>query len=120
MAAGTKTNTQSFAELRKGLEARYQELEPLAQECAQIKQTLDAMEGQKVRKRPAAATAPRSPRGNRIKQFEGLITKHPGLTVTEAATKLKMQPNYLYRIARDLTEKGSIAKGADGGYVPVK
>lgn len=66
-----------------------------------------------TRKRGTTATAERAPRGSRQQEFLAVIQQAgpDGITVAEAADKLDgINQNYLYRLARDLTEAGEVRK----------
>jgi hypothetical protein len=47
---------------------------------------------------------------NRAEQFTKLVTDRPGLTVASAAHDMGIEPNYLYRVAKDLVDKGEVSK----------
>jgi predicted HTH transcriptional regulator len=68
---------------------------------------------------PRAATAtrrrPGRPRGRqsggtRANQAVTLIRENPGITIPQLAEKLKIQPNYLYRVVPKLVSDGLITK----------
>jgi DNA-binding IscR family transcriptional regulator len=46
-----------------------------------------------------------------------LVHKHPGITLAEIAKRMKIQPNYLYRVFSHLEKDGSVTK-RDKGYHP--
>lgn len=54
--------------------------------------------------------------GGRAEQFRTLVQENPGISVADAAKRMKIQPNYLYRVASGLEKDKAIKK--DGkGYV---
>jgi hypothetical protein len=63
----------------------------------------------------------RSSRGrsgsSRADQFIKLVERNPGITIPKIAKDMHIDPNYLYRVAGDLTDKGRVTK-RDGGYHP--
>ncbi len=66
---------------------------------------------------PAGEAKPpvrRGRKGNRAKQFIEVVGKNPGITVTEAAAEMNIQPNYLYRLAKDKVEAGEVIKEGNG------
>ena len=46
-----------------------------------------------------------------------LVHKHPGITISEMAKRMKIQANYLYRVLPRLEKDGKITK-RDKGYHP--
>jgi len=52
--------------------------------------------------------------GSRLDQFVELVTKEPGITVARAAEVMQVQPNYLYRVAKDATEENKVIKDNKG------
>lgn len=67
------------------------------------------------RKRGTSATADRAARGERPQQFINLVKANPGITVTEAADQMEgMNPNYLYRLAKEMTDGGKLRKEGKG------
>lgn len=56
--------------------------------------------------------------GGRSAQAVKLIEKSPGITAAEIAKKMKIQPNYLYRVLSDLAKEGRVKKEGRG-YLPV-
>lgn len=48
--------------------------------------------------------------GTRANQTVELIRKNPGITIPQLAEKLKIQPNYLYRVVPKLVSEGLITK----------
>lgn len=103
-----------LSELRSSLEKRLRELEPLIKEHAQVREALDALKHVGQREQETAAGARRSriartattgksagrPRGTgaRAQQVLKLVHKHSGITIAEMAKRMKINPNYLYRV----------------------
>lgn len=52
--------------------------------------------------------------GTRAEQALVHITDNPGITASEIATKLKIKPNYVYRVMSDLQEDGKVKKEGRG------
>jgi hypothetical protein len=48
--------------------------------------------------------------GTRAKQTVTLIRENPGISIPQLAGKLKIQPNYLYRVVPKLVSDGLITK----------
>jgi DNA invertase Pin-like site-specific DNA recombinase len=62
----------------------------------------------------AATTGTRTRRrrrgGTRADQAVRLIKANPGISASEVARKMKIQPNYLYRVLGDLQKEGRVKK----------
>src|SRR6478672_6472642 len=57
------------------------------------------------------AAAPRRRRsGTRADQAVRLIKANPGITASEVAKKMRIKPNYLYRVLGDLQKEGRVKK----------
>jgi ribosomal protein S25 len=123
-----------LSEIRSGLEKRLRELEPLIREHAQVREALDALKGAGTRAQRAATTAAKRPRsaktgtatrgpgrprgtGGRAQEALKLVHKHPGITLADMAKRMKIQPNYLYRVLPQLEKDGKVKK-RDKGYHP--
>ena len=124
-----------LSELRSGLEKRLRELEPLISEHAQVRKALDALEGVGKRAQGTAASAvKRSPSakagsparrrggrppgtGGRAQEVLAHVHKQPGVTIAELAKRMKIKPNYLYRVLPQLEKDGKLHK-RDKGYHP--
>jgi ribosomal protein S25 len=123
-----------LSELRSSLEKRLRELEPFITEHAQVRKALDALEGvgkraegvaasAAKRARTAKATAPARRRGRprgsggRAQEVLAHVHKQPGVTVAELAKRMKIKPNYLYRVLPQLEKDGKLHK-RDKGYHP--
>jgi CRP-like cAMP-binding protein len=48
--------------------------------------------------------------GTRADQAVGLIKANPGITASEIARQMKIQPNYMYRVLGDLQKDGKVKK----------
>jgi DNA invertase Pin-like site-specific DNA recombinase len=58
-----------------------------------------------------AAARPRGRRrGTRADQAVRLIKANPGITASEVAKKMRIKPNYLYRVLADLQKEGRVKK----------
>ena len=125
-----------LGDIRSDLEKRLRELEPLIKEHAQVREALDALKGAGVRvqrvqpatstvRRPRSANASTATRGPgrprattaRAQEALKLVHRHPGITIGEMAKRMKIKPNYLYRILPDLEKDGKVNK-RDKGYHP--
>ena len=66
------------------------------------------------RPRGSRTTATRTRRrrrsGTRADQAVRLIKANPGISASEIARKMKIQPNYLYRVLGDLQKEGKVKK----------
>jgi sugar-specific transcriptional regulator TrmB len=63
------------------------------------------------RGRPSRTKRTRKGRtGGRADQAVALIAKKPGISASEIARKLKIKPNYLYRVLGDLEKQGRVKK----------
>jgi sugar-specific transcriptional regulator TrmB len=48
--------------------------------------------------------------GTRADQAVALIKANPGITASEIARQMKIQPNYMYRVLGDLQKEGKVKK----------
>jgi ribosomal protein S25 len=123
-----------LSEIRSSLEKRLRELEPLITEHAQVRKALDALEeagkraagtAASVAKRSRAVKASGAVRGrgrprgtgSRAQEVLAHVHKQPGVTIAELAKRMKIKPNYLYRILPQLEKDGKLHK-RDKGYHP--
>jgi predicted HTH transcriptional regulator len=61
--------------------------------------------------RPTSTTKPRRRRrGTRADQAVRLIKQNPGISAADVAKKMKIKPNYLYRVLGDLQKEGRVKK----------
>jgi hypothetical protein len=63
-----------------------------------------------VRRGPGRPRGRRTGSGKRADQTVALIRENPGITIPQLAEKLKIQPNYLYRVVPKLVSGGLITK----------
>jgi DNA-binding transcriptional ArsR family regulator len=128
-------------EKRSEIAARLKELEPLVDEyqrldaAAAALDTVPAAEGNgsgsteqasarvKASPRSTKRDAPRRGRpkgtGHRRDEALAMVKAHPGIKVSDIASRLEMSPNYLYRVLPGLAEEGLVTKDEDGGWYPV-
>jgi hypothetical protein len=61
---------------------------------------------------------PRGRRGGntRANQALQLVGEKPGITISEIAESLKIEPNYLYRVMPKLVEEGSVKREGQGWH----
>jgi DNA invertase Pin-like site-specific DNA recombinase len=91
-------------------------------ELAKLQRALSNLtEGRQGRRGPGrprgsrtTTTRPRTRRrrrgGTRADQAVKLIKANPGISASEVARKMKIQPNYLYRVLGDLQKEGRVKK----------
>ena len=60
--------------------------------------------------RARTAARPRRRGGTRADQAVRLIKANPGITAAEIAKKMRIKPNYLYRVLGDLQKEGRVKK----------
>ena len=106
----------------KAMKARQKELRPFAAEFEQVESAIQALEAVDGGSKPASrgpgrrrATGrrrgrPRKGERTRAEQFFALVKEHPGVTINEAATRMSVQPNYLYRVVSQLEDRGSVER----------
>jgi hypothetical protein len=119
-------------EKRKEIDARLRELRPLVDEFNRLEKAASALAGVGGTQRAPAARRRGSttsggggggrrgrPRGsgNRAKQALELVRARPGITISEMAGSMKIQPNYLYRVMPTLESEGQVVK-RDKGWHP--
>src|SRR5918992_5848494 len=116
-------------EKRKEIEARLRELRPPVDEYNRLEKAASAVSGVGDGGRTAAprrrssgaggASRRGRPRGsgNRAKQALEVVRTRPGITISEMATAMKIQPNYLYRVMPTLESEGQVVK-RDKGWHP--
>lgn len=125
--------------IRKDIERRIRELEPLVEEHAELRQALVAIDGERgpertrsrkpagARKRSGASDSkalaseqrrrPGRPRKTKADRFLDLVRKQPGITAADAAKRLKTAVPYVYKLAASQIEAGAIRKEGKG-FVP--
>jgi len=121
--------TDFLAEKRKEIDARLRELRPLVDEFHQLEKASAALAGvggnQRTTTRRRARGGGRGggrrgrPRGsgNRAKQALELVRARPGITISDMAEAMGIQPNYLYRVMPTLESEGQVKK-RDKGWHP--
>ena len=112
-------------EKRKEIDARLRELKPLVDEYGRLEKAAAALSGVGASERPARRRSrggggrrgrPRGS-GNRAKQALELVRTRPGISISEMADAMGIQPNYLYRVMPTLESEGQVVK-RDGGFHP--
>ena len=116
-------------EKRKEIDARLRELRPLVDEYNRLEKAAAALSGVGGAQRTAAVPRRRGsgvgggnrrgrPRGsgNRAKQALELVRTRPGITISEMASAMKIQPNYLYRVMPTLESEGQVVKREKGWH----
>ena len=118
--ARLKELRDQIAPLEKERDQLESMLEPKA---AEAPAPVEPTPAPKIAEVPAPAAAkPKGKRnrkgGTREEHFVSLVTEKPGITVSEAAKEMKIQPNYLYRVAAKCLEAGEVKQNEKKGYVP--
>jgi hypothetical protein len=109
-------------EARTLVEKRLRELD---QEKARLERALADLTGGRVgRRRPGRPRGSGGGRrrrrgGTRADQAVKIVSENPGITASEVAKRLKIKPNYLYRVMGDLQKEGRVRKRGRG-YHPAK
>jgi transposase-like protein len=104
-------------EARSLVEQRLRELD---QERARLERALADLTGGRVgRRRPGrprgrAGARRRRRGGTRADQAVKIITANPGITASEVAKRMRIKPNYLYRVMGDLQKEGRVRKRGRG------
>jgi sugar-specific transcriptional regulator TrmB len=118
-----------FDEARDALERTVKELRD---QLTQAEEALEKLGGKATRRGPgrpkgstrkssrggsatgSAAATPRRRRkrrgGTRADQAVQLIEQQPGISASDVAKKMKIKPNYLYRVLGDLEKEGRVKK----------
>ena len=116
----------------KDLRARHKELQPLAEEYREVDSAITALEqtgglaesaprrGGGHQRSPTGARRGRPRKGEptRSDQFLALVREQPGISISQAAERMSVQPNYLYRVSARLEQEGKIARDGERGFVP--
>jgi hypothetical protein len=68
--------------------------------------------------RQSAKRRPSGRRATRADRFVALVEKQPGITVADAAKRLKTTPNSLYQVTSRLRKEGRIRKDGRGFQPP--
>jgi DNA invertase Pin-like site-specific DNA recombinase len=95
-------------------------LRELEAERTQLQRALagltDGREGRRGRGRPTGSTTRTTGRrrrrrgGTRSAQAVKLVAANPGISASEIAKKMRIKPNYLYRVLADLQKEGKVRK----------
>jgi predicted HTH transcriptional regulator len=108
---------------RSLIEERLKELED---ERVKLERTLNDISGGRVgRRRPGrpkgSATRRRSSgrkrgrkRSTRADQAVKILKENPGITASEVAKQMHIQPNYVYRVMGELQKQGKVKKKGKG------
>ena len=111
-------------EKRKEIDARLRELRPLVDEYQRLEKAAAALSGVGATERPTRRRSrgggqrgrPRGS-GNRAKQALELVRARPGITISEMAEAMEIQPNYLYRVMPTLESEGQVKKRGSGFHL---
>jgi transposase-like protein len=110
-------------EARTLVEKRLRELD---QERARLERALADLTGGRVGRRrpgrpPGSGRARRRRRGGtRADQAVKIVGDNPGISASEVAKRMKIKPNYLYRVMGDLQKEGRIRKRGRGYHPAAK
>jgi sugar-specific transcriptional regulator TrmB len=105
---------------RSLIEERLKELD---EERKRLERTLsDLTHGKVGRRRPGRprgsgtrTTQTRRRRGStRADQAVKLVSENPGITASEVAKRMRIKPNYVYRVMGDLQKEGKVRKRGRG------
>jgi len=108
--------TRRLAELdeeRRRLERALSELGGKAIRGARRKGRRGRPKGSGAKKTKKRATTTRRRKrsgGTRANQAVKLVEKNPGISASEIAKKMKIKPNYLYRVLGELEKEGRVKK----------
>lgn len=105
-------------------------LKELDNERARLERTLNDITGGRVGRRrpgrPKGSTSKRASgrkttgrkrgrrRSTRADQAVKIVKDNPGITASEVAKRLKIAPNYVYRVMGDLQKQGKVKKKGKG------
>jgi transposase-like protein len=105
------------------VEKRLQELD---QERARLERALADLTGGRIgRRRPgrprgSGGTRRRRRGGTRADEAVKIVGSNPGITASEVAKRMKIKPNYLYRVMGDLQKEGKVRKRGRGYHAAKK
>ena len=115
------TTSNVLNEARSLVEKRLKELD---QERARLERALaDLTGGTAGRRRPGRPRGSGSGSGGRRRRRRGgtraaeavkIVGSNPGISASEIAKKMKIKPNYLYRVMGDLQKEGRVRKRGRG------
>jgi sugar-specific transcriptional regulator TrmB len=109
MAPASSAVDQAAELLKKRIDELEGELAKLQRALANL---TDGRQGRRGPGRPRGSTTRRRRRrgGTRANQAVKLIRENPGITASEIARRMNIQPNYLYRVLGDLQKDGKVKK----------
>jgi sugar-specific transcriptional regulator TrmB len=109
MAPASSAVDQAAELLKKRIDELEGELAKLQRALANL---TDGRQGRRGPGRPRGSTTRRRRRrgGTRADQAVKLIRENPGITASEIARRMNIQPNYLYRVLGDLQKDGKVKK----------
>jgi sugar-specific transcriptional regulator TrmB len=113
MPSVSSTVDQAASLLKRRINELEGELGKLQRALANL---TDGRQGRRGPGRPRGSRAatnarPRRRRGGtRADQAVRLIKANPGITASEVAKKMRIKPNYLYRVLGDLQKEGRVKK----------
>jgi len=102
---------------RSLIERRLKELDA---ERAKLERTLaDLTDGRSGRRRPGRPRGSRTRRtrrrgGTRADQAVRIVSENPGITASEVAKRMRIKPNYVYRVMGELQKDGRVRKRGRG------
>lgn len=106
--------TSAVSDAANLIRERIRELEA---ERKQLDQALASLTGGRQRRGPGRPRSSKSGKagrrrrgGTRGDQAAKMVKDNPGITASEIAKKMKIQPNYLYRVMADLEKEGRVKK----------
>jgi hypothetical protein len=116
------------------LRSRVRELRPMHEEYLRIEAALRSLEGgsppapKQARRGPGRPRGSKSTRtgkkgtqrrrrgGTRAEHAARVVAENPGVAVPEIAEKLKIKPNYVYRVMANLQKEGVVRKRGKAYY----
>jgi len=113
MAPASSAVDQAATLLKERISELESELSKLQRALANF---TDGRQGRRGPGRPRGSTSGATRRrrrrrgGTRADQAVKLIKQNPGITASEVARKMSIQPNYLYRVLGDLQKEGRVKK----------
>lgn len=122
--ADVATETKVLKDARELIESRLREIN---EETRRLERAVASLNGERrgpgrPRKSKAKASVAATPKsgsdsrkrrrrsGTRSDQALDVVAKNPGITGSQIATKLKSDPNYVYRVMGELVAEGKVQK----------
>lgn len=114
--------TEFLDSARRDMEARLAELRD---EVRRLESAVAALGGGRRRspgrprgsgRRTGARRGRRAGGGTRSAQAERLVKQNPGITIGDLAKKMRITPNYLYRVMPQLEKEGKVRKRGKGWH----